>query len=495
MPASAPAFRIAAIDLYERPLRYRMPFRFGAATVSEGVQVFVRARIALDDGREAMGGAAELMVPKWFDKNPALSNDDNIEQLRRALDMARVAYLAPRQSRTAFGHYAAHLDECREEGERQGLPTLVAGFGPAEIDKAVLDALCRALGISFYEAVRRNAVGFDPAIVASDTAGVDPSAFLAALEPRATIAVRHTIGIADPLRSHCARIDDGLPESLVEVIDRYGIRWFKVKLGGDVASDVARLREVAAVLDTLPEYGVTLDGNEQFGVPTLRELLRELRESAALARFSRAIAFVEQPLPRRLTFDVDLHGQDEGFPMLIDEADATLDAFPRARSLGYKGVSSKSCKGLYKSLVNTLRCAIWNAASCTSEFFVSAEDLTTPAGLALQQDLALASLLGIAHVERNGHHYIDGMASAPPSEQRTFLERHSDLYEASHGAVRLKIRDGALAIGSLACTGFASGALPDWSALAPLGTAAQRASSGSAAPHAPRARQPEPREH
>jgi len=113
----------------------------------------------------------------------------------------------------------------------------------------------------------------------------------------------------------------------------------------------------------------------------------------------------------------------------------------------------------------------------------------------LQQDLGLASLLGIAHAERNGHHYIDGMASAPPLEQRTFLERHSDLYEASHGAVRLKIRDGALAIGSLACTGFASGALPDWSALSPLGTAAPRASSGSAAPHVPPARQPEPREH
>ena len=44
---------------------------------------------------------------------------------------------------------------------------------------------------------------------------------------------------------------------------------------------------------------------------------------------------------------------------------------------------------------------------------MSAEDLTTQSGIALQQDLALATLIGATHVERNGHHYVDGMAGAP----------------------------------------------------------------------------------
>ena len=39
-------------------------------------------------------------------------------------------------------------------------------------------------------------------------------------------------------------------------------------------------------------------------------------------------------------------------PVIIDESDDTLDAFVRARDLGYRGVSSKTCKGLYKSLIN-----------------------------------------------------------------------------------------------------------------------------------------------
>jgi hypothetical protein len=65
----------------------------------------------LADGRSAWGGAAELMAPKWFDKNLALSNDDNFEQLRSVLRMARDAVPVGRQSPdTAFGHFARHHD-------------------------------------------------------------------------------------------------------------------------------------------------------------------------------------------------------------------------------------------------------------------------------------------------------------------------------------------------------------------------------------------------
>ena len=96
---------------------------------------------------------------------------------------------------------------------------------------------------------------------------------------------------------------------------------------------------------------------------------------------------------------------------------------------------------------------------------MSGEDLTIQAGLAIQQDLALVSLLGLTHVERNGHHYVNGMASLPAQEQAAFLAAHPDLYERSHGAVRVAIREGQLAIGSLECTGYASAAMPDWNSM------------------------------
>ena len=51
---------------------------------------------------------------------------------------------------------------------------------------------------------------------------------------------------------------------------------------------------------------------------------------------------------------------------------------------------------------------------------------------------------------------------------RRHLDAHPDLYERSHGAVRLAIRGGRVALASLDGPGFASGALPDFGAMAAL---------------------------
>jgi hypothetical protein len=131
-------------------------------------------------------------------------------------------------------------------------------------------------------------------------------------------------------------------------------------------------------------------------------------------------------------------------------------------------VSSKTCKNFYKSILNAARCAMWDARAGKPTYFMSGEDLTTQAGLSVQQDLGLVSLLGLDNVERNGHHYVNGMAELPPSEQQAFLAAHPDLYHRANGAVRLKIAAGMLAIGSLGGTGFASGALPEIDAMQPM---------------------------
>jgi hypothetical protein len=87
----APRFAVTAIECFERPVTLRLPFRFGAATVTEAPQAFVRASIHATDGRDAQGMTAELMIPKWFDKSPARSNADNIDALRRSLALAAAA--------------------------------------------------------------------------------------------------------------------------------------------------------------------------------------------------------------------------------------------------------------------------------------------------------------------------------------------------------------------------------------------------------------------
>ena len=95
-------------------------------------------------------------------------------------------------------------------------------------------------------------------------------------------------------------------------------------------------------------------------------------------------------------------------------------------------------------------------------YFMSAEDLTCQAGLAVQQDLALVALLGITHSERNGHHYGPGFGDASAHEQRAFALAHLDLYELEDGVARLRIERGVIAVDSLFGAGYAHRAEPEW---------------------------------
>jgi hypothetical protein len=467
--SQATRVRVREVRLLERDVRLRMPFRFGVVTLTAATEAYVSLRVELEGGGSAWGMAAEMLAPKWFDKDAARSDADNVEDLRQALRLARALYTEAGAARTPFGLFAETYASQLAEGKRRGLNALVAGYGPALLDRAVLDAVCRLRGLSFYDAVRANVPGIEPASLLPEFRGFDMDAFLAGLRATDEIHARHTVGLVDPITAADARtrVGDGLPETLDEVVDAYGHTYFKLKVGGDVAADLARLRAIAAVLDRRPEpYFVTLDGNVQYdSVEAVAALWDAMTRTPALRRLVDAVLFVEQPIVRSRALAADITALAARRPVIIDESDADLDAFVQARARGYRGVSSKTCKGLYKSIINAARCARWNAEAGPPTFFMSAEDLTTQAGVAVQQDLALVSLLGLTHVERNGHHYVAGMAARPAVERRAFLAAHPDLYTAADGIPRIRIAAGRVAIGSLACPGFAVAAEPDWSSM------------------------------
>jgi len=473
MTADRPLVTLRDVEFFERHVTLRMPFRFGVVTLTEAPQVFVRARIGLADAREQWGQAAELLAPKWFDKSPDLTNEQNFDQLRRALAIARRLMLdTGTRPMSAFGLHAAVMEEHYARCEAVGLNRLVASFGTALIDRAVLDALCRAQGVSVFEAVRRNLPGITGATT-PDLAGFDLPGFLAGLAPSETIEVRHTVGLVDAIRDDEiapeVRVGDGLPESLEAVVAAYGHRYFKLKVGGNLQADIDRLARIASVLDRIGEpYVVSLDGNEQYGdVDAVLELVERMAAEPALARLYAAILYIEQPITRVHALDRPVQKLAALKPVAIDESDADIDVFPAARALGYGGISSKSCKGFYRSVLNRARVAKWNAETPGAPYFMIAEDLTTQAGIAVQQDLALATLIGCTHIERNGHHYVDGMSGAPEGERRDFLAAHPDLYHLDGDHLRITIRDGRMAIGSLAVPGLGVGPAPDWDAMVP----------------------------
>src|SRR6185312_4847845 len=176
-------------------------------------------------------------------------------------------------------------------------------------------------------------------------------------------------------------------------------------------------------------------------------------------------------MPRDITRQSPL-GALARLDFIVDEADDSCEAFPIARALGYRGISSKSCKGIYKSVINATRAAKWSAGG--EKCFIAGEDLTCQAGLAVQQDLGLGAPIGVTPAVRNGHHDVDGFGDTPAAEAEAFLASHPDIYVRDGNKVRLVIHDGDLLTGSLTTPGFATSVHPNWSAMSPLERSTQR---------------------
>jgi hypothetical protein len=457
--------RLAVRDIafFERAIPFARPFRFGAVTINHAVQVFVRVEVEVEGKGVSTGASAEMLAPKWFDKRPQLSDEQSVAEMRRTLEIARELYLANKGFDTAFGLHAACIGAQVAACTKEDIPTLAAGYGPAEIDKAILDALLRAASVNFFDGMAQNIAGID-ARLSRDLADNDVARFLASRKRLPRVAVRHTVGMDDKVQGE---------GGVADAKENSGARYFKLKLCGDPDADTARLTLIGKELATSPhDYGITLDANEQYAdLRALGALADRLDRDAALKPIATKLLYIEQPMPREVTKRSPL-GALARHDFIIDEGDDSYDAFPAARALGYRGVSSKSCKGLYKSIVNATRAAKWNAES--GRYFISGEDLTCQAGLAVQQDLALGALIGVTHAERNGHHYVDGFAETPATEACAFMAAHPDLYTRDSGKVRLAIHDGDLLTDSLTAPGFASAVHPDWPTLMPMTQAKAR---------------------
>jgi hypothetical protein len=448
---------VREIAFFERPVQFVRPFRFGAVVIDAAPQAFVRVEIEIEGKGRAVGASAEMLVPKWFDKRAQLSPEQTVAELRRSLEIARSLYLIRSGFETAFGLHARHIAAQIEACANEDIPPLAAAYGPAEIDKAVLDALLRGVELNFFDGMVGNIAGID-ARLTPDLRDNDIAQFLGQRRRLERVAIRHTVGLDDQVEGK---------GGVADTRENTGARYFKLKLNGDPEADTARLVRIGAELATLPhDYAVTLDANEQYAdLAALGALIDRLDRDSALKPIAAKLLYIEQPMPREIFRQSPL-GALAARDFIIDEADDSYDAFPAARALGYRGISSKSCKGIYKSIANATRAAKWSRE--TEKFFVTGEDLTCQAGLAVQQDLALGALIGLTHAERNGHHYVDGFGDAPAAEAEAFRAVHPDLYRDDGHGVRLSIHGGDLLTGSLIATGFATGVHPDWAALAPL---------------------------
>ena len=176
---------------------------------------------------------------------------------------------------TAFGLHAACIGAQVEACAREDIPPLAAAYGPAEIDKAILDALLRCAGRQF---LRRHGATISPASMRgcrAISAMTTSRSFWQAASGWS--ASRSGTPSAWTTRSKARAASPTVKENA-------GARYFKLKLNGDPAHDAERLIRIGEELATLPyDYRVTLDANEQYAdLAALGALVERLDRDAAL---------------------------------------------------------------------------------------------------------------------------------------------------------------------------------------------------------------------
>ena len=475
------AISVEKIDLNVLNMHTRFPFKYGIASLVALPHLFVRATVSID-GVHEVGLAADGLPPKWFTKNPDAPFTADLDEMLTVIHNACDLALEGDSADSVFDFWKKIYDRQNAWAGTTAYPPLLWAFGVSLVERAVIDAFCRAMGVTFAQAVRENRLGIRLGDIHRELEGKMPADLLNG-SARRSITVRHTVGLADPLTDDDIadedRVDDGLPQSLAANIDVYGLTHLKIKLCGDAALDQDRLQRIAGLMANQSRCAFTLDGNEQYTeVAPFRTLWEAIESDASLSSFMQGLIFVEQPLHRDVALSADakavLGEWSNRPPMIIDESDGSLDSSTRALDCGYVGTSHKNCKGIFKGIANACLMAHRRQNDPDGTYILSIEDLANVGPVALLQDLAVLATLGVDHSERNGHHYFAGLHMYPETIQQQILDHHGALY-AGHdrGFPILNVHDGMLNVESVVDAPFGYGfeldtlqftPLADWTA-------------------------------
>ena len=418
-------------------------------------------------GKIVKGISSEGLPPKWFTKNPDTTFEEDLPEMITVLSTA-LDFSKKIRADTIFEFWVELYEVQERWAKEDNIPPLLAHLGSSLVERALIDAFCRASKKSFHEVLRKNDLGVSLGYFYDELKGSQPADWLPD-KPLNQIIARHTVGLGDPLLgseiTKKDRCQDGLPQALDEVIDEYNITHFKIKICGEIETDLPRLESIATLLKSkIEDFKFTLDGNEQFSsISEFQVHWEKLKENALLNSFLNEdnLLFVEQPLHRdfALNDDVsrDIHQWDLCPSMIIDESDGEISSLQRALDLGYRGTSHKNCKGVFKGIANACKIQ-FNRQTKDGEWIISGEDLANVGPVALLNDLSVMSSLGINHVERNGHHYFAGLSVYPKDLQEKICLAHPDLY--SFGQLdfpSLIINNGLISLDSLTRSAFGCG--------------------------------------
>src|SRR5687768_13433609 len=136
------------VDLRVMNVRARTPFRYGIVTMTDMPHLFVKVHAEID-GKRASGIAADHLPPKWFTKNPSSHYRDDLVEMIDVIHMAREHAIAARGKWNVFDWWEQVYGEQQRSATGKQYPPLLWGFGVSLVERGLIDAYCRASGMSF----------------------------------------------------------------------------------------------------------------------------------------------------------------------------------------------------------------------------------------------------------------------------------------------------------------------------------------------------------
>ena len=465
-------------EQYIVELGNRMTFHFGNVSIDRAKRTIIEVDLDID-GEIETGLAMGTIGSAWFLKDPSLTLTELVQSFLDVTAAARERAEELPPSSSVFELWRELFDRQREWAEGTDFPPLLWGYGVSLLEQAAVDAFCRHAETTFHEAIRDGTLGLELGAFYDELAGEDVTDLLPD-RPQRSAAIRHTVGLSDPLTDEDVapedRLDDGLPQTVTDYIEQEGVRYFKIKLGADLESDRSRLRRIADVIAEtgIEEFAFTVDANESYeSAASFREQWSLIAADPELTSFLENLLYVEQPLPRHAAFSDETRrvfgDWDESPPIIIDESDDLPDRLGTALDCGYAGTSHKNCKGVFKGVANSCLIEHRRRTDPDGEYVISGEDLTTLGPIELQEDFAVTATLGMDHVERNGHHYFTGLSAFSDDLQEAVLHAHGDLfYRHERGFVTLDIEDGEVGLDSVVDAPFGHDVDVDLSEFTPV---------------------------
>jgi L-alanine-DL-glutamate epimerase-like enolase superfamily enzyme len=354
--------RAIGAELYLLPVTTRMPLKFGPETLTSVTCARVKLTVRGRDGREALGWGETPLSAQWTwpgTRSASARRDAMIEFCKR---------LAPAWASTdVWGHAL----EVGHHFQRENLPELLAEFNRdratddhmphlsalaccSAFDIALHDAYGQLHGLPTYDTYTAEFLPRDLADVfliggrdADLFRSKYPIDFLARRVPTA-LPVWHLVGGLDPLdRGDLTGTEpnDGYPVTLIDWIERDGLKCVKVKLrGNDAAWDYDRLLRAGRIATSQSVEWLTADFNCTVEEPAyVIEILDRLK--CEERRLFEMLLYVEQPFPYDLErFPIDAREVSRRKPLFLDESAHDWQHVRRGFELGWTGVALKTCK-------------------------------------------------------------------------------------------------------------------------------------------------------